>query len=277
MNSPETDGPFGWLGEWGWLVDWLGTAVLVFLVFGAITVMALFHVAGQGIDRLLDESIVPLRVHVDLVAIPLAAVAAAWLRWGADWITAPLAPRAIRARSRWGEEGTPPPGESPVRPLLPLLGAVVLFGVIWYWGWWLFNPHYVFGIDPLFGVQRWISVALMAGVGYVGMMLFPRLTAAMAGAVAGPTLFAVVGYTLFPSFIEAASSRSMITDADARLADMLSNVFARGALAVAIVAILTMPLSKRVRRHPLSYALWTGAVVLCLAVSGTFSGAYFGR
>ena len=99
MNSAGTDGPFGWLGEWGWLVDWLGTAVLVFLVFGAIAVMALFHVAGQGIDRLLDESVVPLRVHIDLVAIPLAAVAAAWLRWGADWITAPLAPRAIRARS----------------------------------------------------------------------------------------------------------------------------------------------------------------------------------
>ena len=84
------------------------------------------------------------------------------------------------------------------------LGAAVLVGVFWYWGWWLNNPHTLFGIHPQFGVQRWISVALMAGVGYFGMILFPRLTASMAGAVAGPTLFAVAGYTLFPSLMERA-------------------------------------------------------------------------
>ena len=208
------------------------------------------------------------------MAIPLAATAAAWLRSGADWFTAPRAPRV---RPRWGEESTPPPGESPARPLLPWLGAAVLFGVFWYWGWWALNPHHLFGIHPLFGVQRWISVALMAGVGYVGMILFPRLTASMAGYVTGPTLFAIVGYTLFPSFMEAASSRSAITDAEARLADMLTIVFLWGALAVAIAAILTMLLSKRLRQQPLSYALWVGALMLCLTVSGTFNGTYPGR
>jgi hypothetical protein len=183
------------------LIQGLGTAVLLF-VFGVIVLVATYRVGVIGIDYMHNT---PLRLHIDVVAVPLAAAAAAWGRWGAGWITTPQRRHAIRARSRWGEEGTPVPVASPVRPLLPWLGAVVLCAVFWYWFWWGFNPHDVFGIDPQFGVQRWISVALMAGVGYAGMMLFPRLTASMAGAVAGPALFAVVGYTLFPSFMVAAS------------------------------------------------------------------------
>ena len=277
MDSPETDGPLGWLAEWGWLVDWLATAILLFVAVGAMGV-AFLYLFGPGIHHMLDDypywywtfdpetgqySHSLLLVHIDFVVIPLAAIAAAWLRWGADWITAPLAPRAIRARSRWGEEGTPPPGESPARPLFPLLGAAVLCAVFWYWGWWALNPHHLFGIHPLFGVQRWISVALMAGVGYAGMILFPRLTAWMGGAVAGPAFFALAGYTLFPSSMR---------DPEGRLIDMLANVFLWGSLAVAIAAILTMILSKRLRRHPLSYALWMGAFMLCVAVFGTFNG-----
>ena len=265
----------------GQLVERLGTAVLLVVAVGVMTIMGVFHLWVTGIDRSLhrsyfidDGSREALWVHIDFVAILLAAIAAAWLRRGADWIAAP---RVIRARSRWGEVGTPPPEASPARPLLPLLGAVVLFGVFLYWVWWGLNPHHLFGIHPQFGVQRWISVALMAGVGYFGMILFPRLTASMAGAVAGPTLFAVLGYTLFPSFMGAASNLNTITDAEARLADMLVVVFNWGALAVAIAAILTMLLSKRLRQRPLSYAVWMGALMLCLAVSGTFNGMYFGR
>ena len=274
MNSPETDRPLGWLAEWGWLVDWLATAILLFVAVGAM-VAAFLHLFGAGIHHMLNDypywtvdpetgeySRILLLPHIDFVAIPLAAIAAAWLRWGADWITAPLAPRAIRARSRWGEEGTPPPGESPARPLFPLLGAAVLCAVFWYWGWWGLNPHELFGIHPLFGVQRWISVALMAGVGYAGMILFPRLTAWMGGAVAGPALFALVGYTLFPSFMQ---------DPEGRLADTLVIVFLWGAPAVAIAAILSIAMSERLR-HPLSYAIWMGAFMLCVAVFGTFNG-----
>ena len=268
MDSPETDGPLGWLAEWGWLVDWLGTAVLVFVAFVVVLVVALLHVWSGGVDHMLHSyrylvafdpetggySYVRLRPHIDFVAIPLAAIAAVWLRCGADWITARRA-----------------------RPLFPLLGAVVLFGVVSYWVWWGLQPHYLLGIPPDIGVQRWISVALMAGVGYVGMILFPRLTAWLAGAVAGPTLFAVVGYTLFPSFIEAASkSRYTSREAEEHLADTLVVVFNSGAVAVAIAAIVTMILSKRLRGHPLSYALWMGAFMLCLAASGTFNGHYPG-
>ncbi len=258
MNSAETDGPFGWLAEWGWLVDWVGTAVLLFIAAGAMGVAFLLLFVA-GIHHMFNDypywtfdpetgeySWILLLPHIDFVAIPLAAIAAAWLRWGSDWIAAP------------GE-----PGASLARPLFPLLGAAVLCAVLWYWGWWVLNPHDLLGIHPLFGVQRWISVALMAGVGYAGMMLFPRLTASMAGAVAGPALFALVGYTLFPSFMQ---------DPEGRLADMLTDIFGWGALAVAIAAILAMAVSKRLRRHLLSYAFWMGALMLCLAVSGTFNG-----
>lgn len=285
MNSSETDMPFGRF------VDRLGTAVLVFVAFAIVAVVAVLHVWVAGIDNMLDRYrslrmfdteagrylTVPLRVHIDFVTIPLAAIAAVWLRWGADWIAAPRAPREIRARPRWGDESTPPPRASTARHLFPLVGAVVLFGVVSYWVWWGFNPHYLFGIPPHIGVQRWISVTLMAGVGYSGMILFPRLTAWLAGAVAGPTLFAVVGYTLFPSFLEAASkSRYTSREAEEHLADTLVVVFDSGAVAVAIAAIVAMILSKRLRGHPLSYALWMGAFMLCLAASGTFNGHYPG-
>ena len=262
------------------LVDGLGTAVLLLVVASSVLWFGYLMLVA-GVDHALHKynrtvtfdpetreyAIVSMWMGIEFVAIPLAAIAAAWLRSGANWITAPRAPREIRARSRWGEDGTPSPGASPLRPLLPLLGAAVLVGVFWYWGWWALNPHHLFGIPPHFGVQRWISVGLMAGVGYVGIMLFPRLTASMAGAVAGPTLFAVVGYLVFPSFMR---------DPEGRLADVLTVVFAWGALAVAIAAILAMLVSKRLRRHPLSYALWMGALTLCMAVSGTFNGTYPG-
>lgn len=258
----------------GQLADRLGTAVLLFVAISVMAVMALL-LGWTGIDRLLQPYSWGTRI-VDPVAVPLAAIAAARLRWGANWFAAHQATREIRARPRWGEEGTPPPRASRALSLFPLVGAAVLVGVFWYWGWWLNNPHHLFGIHPQFGVQRWISVSLFAGVGYFGMILFPRLTASMAGAVAGPTLFAVAGYTLFPSLMERGSNATR-TGPVAELAETLIIVFMWGALGVAIAAVVTMLLSKRLRRHPLSYAVWMGALMLCLAVSGTFSVGYIGR
>ena len=249
----ETGIPFGKL------VDRLGTAVLLVVAVGPMLIWA-FVLLLVGIEKSLhgdylvrtydtetgQHTAVPLRVYIDLVAIPLAAIAAAWLRWGAEWIA------AFRA--------------SRVGPLLPLLWAAVLVGVIWYWAWWGEHPHHLFGIHPQFGVQRWVSVALMAGVGYGGMILFPRLTAAMAGAVAGPALFAVVGYVIFPS---------VMRDPEDPLANTVANVFAGGAIAAFVAAILMMLVSARLRRHPLIYALWVGALMLYMAVSGTASGGSY--
>ncbi len=264
MTSPETARPFGW---WGQFVERLGTAALLLSVAFPVLWAGFYSMLGAGVDHTLHTYNTPL-LGIDFVVFPLAAIAAAWLHWGAAWITAPRVPRAIRARSRWGEEGTPPPGASPVRHLLPLLGASVVVGMFVYLMWSWNTPRDLLGGNPQIGVQRWIGMALVAGVGYFGMILFPRLTAWMAGAIAGPTLFAIVGYTLFPSFMR---------DPEGRVFERLTDVFAWGALALAIAAIVAMALSQRLRQQPLSYALWMGAFMLCLAVSGTFNGAYPGR
>ena len=117
------------------LVDRLGIAVLLVLAVGAMLIWALV-LMWVGIDRALhgdylvrtydpetgQYTAVPLRVYIDFVAIPLAAIAAARLRWGAEWIAASRASR--------------------VGPLLPLLWAAVLAGVLSYWAWWGNNPHH---------------------------------------------------------------------------------------------------------------------------------------
>ena len=236
----------------------VGNAILFLVVSFILLWFGGYYMLGAGVDTTLFgytridtyDSSVPLGMGVELVALPIAAIAAAWLRWGEEAIAV--------ART------------SGIGPLLPLLGAATLFGVFWYLDWFWSNPQDLLGIDPRFGVQRWLSVALMAGVGYFGMLRFPRLTASMAGAFAGPALFAIVGYTLFPSSMR---------DPEGDLADWLMRTFMIGALAVAIAAILMMLRSKRVPQRPLSYALWVGALMLCLAVAGTFetSGAHPGR
>ena len=248
------------------LVYRLGSAALFLIVALPILWLGVYYMMSAGVDHTLHTynliptydpetggySVVPLRMGLEFVALPLAALAAARLRWGAECIGG-----ARESRVGW---------------LLPLLGAVVVAGMFWFIGWFWQDPQYLFGIHLLFGVQRWIAVAIAAAVGYLGVILFPRLTAAMAGAVAGPALFAVVGYTLFPSFIKAASDRDTITDAEARLADTLTIVFFWGVLAVAIAAILSMVVSRRLRQHPLSHAVWAGALMLFMTVSGTFNG-----
>ena len=94
-------------------------------------------------------------------------------------------------------------------------------------------------------------------------MLFPRLTASMAGAVAGPALLAVVGYVVFPS---------VMRDPEDPLAHTVAVVFAWGFFVAFVAATLMMLVSARLRQHPLSYTLWVGALMLQMAVSGTASG-----
>ena len=244
MTSPETARPFGW---WGQFVERLGTAALFISLAIPVGWAGAYFMIGAGVHHTLHTYSTPL-LGIDFVALPAGAVAAVRLRWGAEWITSPRATRA--------------------EPLLPLLGAAVVVGMFGYLSWFWSNPQDFLAVDSQIGVQRWIGAVLVAGVGYFGMMLFPRLTAWMAGAIAGPTLFAIVGYTFFPSFMR---------DPEGRVFERLTDVFAWGALAVTIAAIVVIALSKRLRRHPLSYALWMGAVMLCLAVSGTFNGGYPGR
>ncbi len=253
MNTPATG------MRPGELIHGLGTAVLFLVVALSLLYFGYYVMSRIGIDSTLHRyndirtydpetgaySVVPLRPGIELVALPLAAIAAAWLRWGAEAIAAARAAR--------------------IGPLLPLLGAGVVSGVIAYLWWFWSNPQDLLGIHPQAGVQRWIGVALVAGVGYLGMILFPRLTAAMAGAFAGPALFAIVGYILFPSLMQ---------DPEGRVGDALVVSFLWAGHAVALTAIPAMLLSERLRQRPLGHAVWVGVLMLFLAVGGTFSGSY---
>ena len=139
-------------GMYTGLVHDVGHAVLFLVVSFILLWFGGYYMLGAGVDTTLlgytridtHDSSVPLGMGVELVALPIAAIAAAWLRWGEEAI----------AVARTGGIG----------PLLPLLGAGTLFGVFWYLDWFWSNPQDLLGIDPRFGVQRWLSVALMAGV-----------------------------------------------------------------------------------------------------------------
>ncbi len=118
---------------------------------------------------------------IELAIVPLTVIAAARLRFGVDRI---LALRASR-----------------VGPLLPLLMAASLFGLATYLvGTWM-SPQAAFGLQLEFGPLRWLGIVLAAGFTWVWMPLFPQVSATLAGMIAGPALFAIIGYSFFPECI----------------------------------------------------------------------------
>lgn len=300
MKTRATGSPLGQL------VYDLGSAVL-FVVAALPTIFFLFvFVWADGIDNWLHDEWagVQHRTGIELVVFPLAALAAGVLRWGVEVIDARGASRglwlpllgtaavcilmwlvwlevaaslvilallAIAAGVLWqaareearvsAAEATDWPRESST-PWVPWVGAALAFAVIAFVVWSWAPPQTLVGPRE-FGVARWVGTALLAATAYLGMIFFPRLTAAMAGAVAGPALFAVVGYILFPSLMQ---------DPEGRLVGTLVTASVVVATLVVTAALFAITFSERLRRHPLSYAVWTGALTFCLAVSGTFNG-----
>ena len=160
----------------GWIVLVLALIAVVFFFGGVL--------AYGGIDQILHHvpegwSHTRLR-GIELTIVPLSAIAAAWLRPGADRI------QAIR--------------ETRAGPWLPLLGAAALVGMsVWLsWSWDL--PQASFGPDR-FGYARWLGTALAAAFTIFWLPLFPRVTATLAGMIAGPAIFAGLGYLFFESFL----------------------------------------------------------------------------
>ena len=120
-------------------LEGLSWILLVPIVVSVIYVFGL-SLGAAGVDEILHSG---LLTGIELTIIPLSAIAAAWLRPGADRI------RALR--------------ETRAGPYLPLLMAGTLVGLIAYlvWSWLL--PQASFGPDG-FGYARWAGTRAGGGV-----------------------------------------------------------------------------------------------------------------
>lgn len=172
---------------------------------------------------------------VELVIVPLAAIAAARWQFAADWLT------SLRATG--------------LGPSLALLMAMTLVGLFAFLVWSWASPLTTFGPVPEFGVLRWLGTGLGVAFAMVWLPLFPRVTATLAGMIVGPALFALVGYTL---------------GADMRI-DSGSGRPGEEAAVLSILVMLVWILGARwlsQGRRPLFHAAWSGTVMLFLTALG---------
>ena len=156
---------------------------------------------------------------------------------------------------------------------LPFLCSVILVALAWYFvstwfvpatGEWflertfpaLGSGSYPAWVAPGIGEKR-LGAVLLASVGYAGAVLYPRLTAALAGAIASPILL---------SLATLASPQWQDYDIDEKTG--LRYVM----LAIAgVVSLLSVAAWFRLRTHIWSHAVWTGGVMLFFAVWGYWS------
>ena len=235
------------------VVELLGmAALLVLLAF----VMWGFSVAGAfALDYTLHRALWTAKLAgTELAIIPLTAIAATKWRFAANRL------QTFRA--------------SDIGPFLPLLLAATLFGLMTYLRWSWLTPLNAFGPDE-FGVVRWLGTALAAAFTMIWLPLFPRITATLAGMIAGPAVFAVIGYTFLGSYMRNPGL------------SQLESWVGIGLFFLVAVLLVWMPVALwlshrawlgevvRQGRRPLSHALWSGALMLLLTVWGTNIGEAF--
>ena len=157
-------------------LEFLGMTVLVLVVVCLWLLLVLYLSLGWGLDpygiEYIDARWSRPSGHygIELALLPLAAVLG-----------------AFRGRHEGRHEGRP--------RWLPVLVAGVLFAGACYLGWtWQLDP----GLWPV----RLLGAALVAGVGYCGSIFYPRLTAFMAGGIAGPAIFGLWALTFSWEFLD---------------------------------------------------------------------------
>ncbi|MCY3557883.1 MAG: hypothetical protein OXH13_04480 [Chloroflexi bacterium] len=225
----------------------LGMAVLLVLL---VLVMWLFGTYMLlGIDQSLHHTVWPAqRTGVELVAIPLVAIVAARIHLLSNWLN----------DLRWSRAG----------PYLTLLMAASLVGLIGYLVWSWQTAWTTAGPDE-FGFPRWLGAALAAAFTIVWLPLFPRITATLAGMIAGPAVVAVIGYVFF------ASAMPVSTDRWGSDGDGLIPVLA-ALLMILLWAIGAYWLRNPGRQpeaagnepRPVAHALWSGGVMLFITLLG---------
>ncbi len=240
-------------GAAGRAVEALGWVVLLVLL--AAVMWWFGGLMANGIDNLLHtrrlydwtEARLP---GIELAIVPLTAVAASRLRFGVDRI---LALRASR-----------------VGPMFPLLMAASLFGLVAYLVWTWMSPQAAFGSLLEFGWLRWLGLVLLAGFTWVWLPLLPRVTATLAGMIAGPALFAVIGYSFVPECMPERVIWERSYAAGLIFASSFAMfVWAGGALWLRARA--RTGTETHAPSHSLRFAVWSGVIMLALALLGTLA------
>ncbi len=205
---------------------------------------------AAGVDNVLhhwEEASAP-RPGIELLIVPLAAIAAARWRIAGN--------RLIMLRAGF------------LGPCLPWMMVAALVGLSAYLGWSWSTPLTTFGPDE-FGVVRWLGAALAAAFTFFWLPLIPNVTATLTGMIAGPALFAIIGYSFFGDCMLAP------IPPDEGAAAALAVLIALGAAALWALGALPLLQSLRLDEsqptegQPIYHAVWTGVVMLAFAVIGT--------
>lgn len=224
----------------------LGMGLLLLTLFVVVWMSSTLMLAG--IDGGYQTEWPAKRRGIELTVIPLVAVGAARCTRLLDRLLS----------LRW----------TGIAPFLPLLMAGSLVGLIAYLVWSWTTPLTTVGPDE-FGVLRWLGTALAAAFAIIWLPLFPRITATLAGMIAGPALFAVIGYAFFAAQMVSTGDRwgSDGAWAGAPIFGILVTLFwLVGAL---FLTYLGRPNEAAATRPGLlTHSLWIGGLMLLVTLIG---------
>ena len=120
------------------------------------------------------------------------------------------------------------------------------------------------------GLLRWLGVVLLAGFTWVWLPLFPRVTATLAGMIAGPALFAIIGYSFFPECMPEYGAWERSYAAGLVFGSSFAMVVWAGG-ALWLLARARTGTETHAPSHSLLFATWSGLIMLALALIGTLS------
>ena len=228
-------------------------------------------------DAVADALLVPVVAGLWLALAVFLTLGLVWVPfsfWGHDYHAQPperlgtelaLLPLAAIAGARAGLS-------RPRRWWLPHASAVALvaMSLVLVWSW-----NHDHDRAEVFLPGRLFGAALVAMVGFGGAVLYPRLTAILAGAIGAPMLFGVVAYAfsweLINGFRESRDYYVFFPPWGIRTsAEGILIVAAGTAVSLWLLVFALLTLWFR-RWHLLGHAAWSGAITLYLAVYGLVS------
>ncbi len=249
-------------------VDLSGVAMAGLVAVVAAILLLLWVSLAFGAGLISDQIVRDQDGPAELLLIPLAVLAGALLR-----------PRLSRFTTLQGSNW---------RPILPLMVGCALVALFAYLGWTWERPA------GLLSVERVLGTLLTVAAAFAAAALYPRLMAALAGAIAAPALFGLVAFLVPDSLIrtigadvfESSTGRNLGPSGD----DWYSTELGQTLWGTALYQLMRWvgywgPVTLLgtwflLRRHAFSHACWTGAIALFLATGQFYLqmvGEGFGR